>query len=144
MRETNNEDLFNLIVVPKVNLDTISPITLAFYGDAFHTLMVRKYFLDKGMATSNNLHKTCSKFCSAKGQATALDFITPLLSAEELEIVRRARNSKTHNPPKNCDLEIYKKATSFEALLAYLIIKNEAVRAYEMIKNSIEETTIKN
>jgi len=55
--EKSNENTFNLIFTPKVSLETISPITLAFYGDALHTLIVRKYFLEKGIETSKNLHR---------------------------------------------------------------------------------------
>ena len=46
----------------------------------------------------------------------------PLLTEKELDIVRRARNAKTHNIAKNADIETYKKATSFEALVGYLYL----------------------
>lgn len=112
----------------------INPIVLAFIGDGVHTLFVR----DKVVKTSNLLVNRChinsAKFCNAKSQAKKLDLILDSLSEDELNIVRRARNAKTHNIAKNSDIETYKKATSFEALVGYLYLKGNYKRLNEILK----------
>lgn len=131
------EDIFDLFEIENVDLSTMSTITLAYIGDAVHTFLVRKYFLETKMQTVNNLHINSSKYCSAKGQAKALDLIIDVLSAEEKDLIRRTRNAKTHKPPKNCDLEIYKKATCFEALIGYLYIKKDYKKLKEIFLKSV-------
>lgn len=112
----------------------INPIVLAFIGDGVHTLFVR----DKVVKTSNLLINRChinsAKFCNAKSQAKKLDLLLDSLSEDELNIVRRARNAKTHNIAKNSDIETYKKATSFEALVGYLYLKGNYKRLNEILK----------
>ncbi|GFH15471.1 uncharacterized protein HaLaN_11706 [Haematococcus lacustris] len=47
---------------------------------------------------------------------------TWVLSEEEVDILRWARNSQALNPPKGCDLRAYKKATALEVLVAHLYL----------------------
>ncbi|KAL6751671.1 hypothetical protein V8C86DRAFT_2774487 [Haematococcus lacustris] len=47
---------------------------------------------------------------------------TWVLSEEEVDILRWARNSRALNPPKGCDLRAYKKATALEVLVAHLYL----------------------
>ena len=124
--------LEDILSVENVDITQTSPITLAFLGDAVHTMLVRSWFLRQNMQKVNNLHTSSSKLCSAKGQAMALDSISEILTEEEKNIVRRARNAKTHKPPKNCELEVYKKATSYEALIGFLVIKKKYERLEEL------------
>lgn len=134
---------FNFMFIPKnINLKKVSSITLAFYGDAVHSILVRTYFLDKGYELSNNLHKLCSKYCSAKGQAQMLEFILPILDENDYNVIKRARNSKTHNPPKNCNLEIYKKATSLEALLGYLMIAGQEEKVFLLFEKFMSQNIL--
>lgn len=127
----------------ELKINEIPLITFAFYGDAVHTLMVRKYLLNNGICTPNNLHKMASKLCSANFQAESLDILKIVLNEDENEFIRRARNTKTHKPPKSCDLEIYKKATSFEALIGYLTLKRDYNRLKELFTLSVKNKEIK-
>jgi ribonuclease-3 family protein len=54
-------------------------------------------------------------------------FPTPanFFDEEELTIIRRARNTKGHKPPKGCDLATYHFATAFEAVIGYLYLKGD-------------------
>ncbi|MDD4815978.1 MAG: ribonuclease III domain-containing protein [Clostridia bacterium] len=123
-----------LMPFKKINLTETSPLTLAYIGDAIHTLFIRQYLLQTTMIeTAKKLHNTSTKFCSAKGQSEALDFLTPILDKEESEIVRRTRNQKNHNPPKSSDIEQYKKATCFEALVGYLWANDEENRLKDLL-----------
>ena len=91
----------------------LSPVVLAFVGDAVHTLFVRQSVLFSHDFTANQYNKYCAKFCSAVWQAKVLDQLKSSLSEEEQDIVRRARNFKTNNTAKNASIEEYKKSTSF-------------------------------
>lgn len=110
----------------------ISPITLAFIGDGVHTLFVRDAVVKGG--TWSGFHKKSSYACNAKAQSLKLDALMDKLSQDELDIVRRARNAKTQNIAKNSNIETYKKATSFEALVGYLYLKGDYSRLDEILK----------
>ena len=128
----NFQDLFAEPLQDNAFLE-MSPITLAFIGDGVHTLFVRDSVVKSG--TFVGFHKKCSSVCNAKAQSLKLDSISNILTEEELNIVRRARNAKTQNIAKNSDIETYKKATSFEALIGYLYLKGDFERLTEILKN---------
>ena len=114
------------------NFKEISPITLAFIGDGVHTLFIRDLVVKQDVRV--NFHKKSSSFCNAKSQSLKLDKILNNLTEQELDIVRRARNAKTQNIAKNSDIETYKKATSFEALIGYLYLKGDYSRLDQILK----------
>lgn len=127
------------IFIPEnFDIKQMSLITLAHYGDAVHTLFVRSRFIQSGVETAGNLHKVCSKFCSASAQSQALDKIADILDQNEKNLVRRARNTKTHKPPKSCDLEVYKKATAFEVVVGYLTLCKNFERLNLFLVKSVE------
>ncbi|MDD2227626.1 MAG: ribonuclease III domain-containing protein [Clostridia bacterium] len=143
--EINNEtnDLLYL-VPPNLNakeIINISPLLLAFIGDAVHTLFVRSYFLKNSAGTTpNKQHKLCSGLCRAEAQGRALDFISPFLNDDELDIARRARNSKNHSGSKNTSVEDYKKATAFEALVGFLYLTGQNKRLENLLLNFYKNT----
>ena len=59
----------------------------------------------------------------AKSQSQSLSQIEHLLSANELDLIRRARN-KTKRFPKSSDPSIYSRATGFETLIGWLFLKD--------------------
>lgn len=111
----------------------INPIVLAFIGDGVHTLYVRDRVVKNSNLLVNRCHINSAKFCNAKSQATKLDLIMNNLTEEEHDIVRRARNAKTHNIAKNSDIETYKKATAFEALVGYIYLKGDYDRLKQIL-----------
>ena len=48
-----------------------------------------------------------------------------LLKEDEIDIVKRARNTKSNHKPKSCDILTYKYATALESLLGYLYYKDK-------------------
>ena len=133
------EKIFEDFLPKNLAVEEIPLLSLAFLGDAVHTLIVRKSILEFGLQKIANLHKTAAKLCSANGQSQMLDHVLPQLSDIEADIVRRARNQKTHKPPKSCDLETYKKATSFECLLGWLWAKHQIERAIFLANYAVEK-----
>lgn len=100
----------------------INPLNLAFIGDAVWTLLVREFMCNNTNYKNNNLHKLTTKFVKAVFQAKALEKLEDVLTTEEKDISRRARNTKINTASKNASLAEYKKATSFEAVIGYLYL----------------------
>ena len=89
-----------------MNVLEINVLVLAYLGDGIYENYVRKYLINKGIGNVNDLQKEATSYVSAKSQAKFLqDMIdNNMLSEEELDVVRRARNYKTTSHPKNCDI----------------------------------------
>ena len=100
---------------------------LSFLGDAVFELMVREYIISKNVVKLNDLQKFTLDFVTAKRQAYFADMLVKneFLSSDELDIIRRGRNLKTHKSPKNCDIVTYKYATAFEILVGYLYVNDK-------------------
>ena len=109
--------------------EQLSPVTLAFLGDAVYELLVRTEIVKKGSMPAGKLHTAAIKFVSAKGQAKAMSLLESLLSEEEHAIFLRGRNANHVKPPKNADPNEYRIATGMEALFGYLFLyeKNERI-----------------
>ncbi|MBN2879828.1 MAG: Mini-ribonuclease 3 [Clostridia bacterium] len=109
------------------------PVVLAYIGDSLYDLYVRCRLIYTGDYKSGDLHKMSVKYVCAHGQARALDMIEDILTEDEENIVRRAKNAKI-NPPKNCDRNTYIKATAFEALAGYLYLTMKNQRLEEIFR----------
>ena len=129
---TNFEDVFLTSVNEQVFKET-NPIMLAFIGDAVHTLYIRDRVVKSENLLLKDYHKKSSSFCNANAQAVVLDKIQNILSEQEQDIVRRARNVKLGHIAKHSDIETYKKATSFEALIGYLYLKGDFKRLNQIL-----------
>ncbi len=106
---------------------TINIQVLALLGDSIYSLYIREKLLEKGINNPDLLQKESVKYVSAKGQANILTYIIDnnLLTEEEIDIVKRGRNNKKSNHPKNTDIITYKLSTGFEALLGDLYLNNK-------------------
>lgn len=109
-------------------------LVFAFVGDAVFTLFVRELFATISNKKAGILHTETSHYVKASYQAKLLGLIEPLLTEKEMQLVRSARNIKTHNIAKNSNLDEYKKATSFESLLGWLYMTNDNVRLMELLE----------
>lgn len=98
-------------------------LTLAYLGDAYFELEVRKYLVDKGLTKVNQLHNEAIKFTSSNAQREIITYLLSLeiLSEKEISAYKRGRNNSTSGR-KNVDAKTYVEATGFEALIGYLYI----------------------
>ena len=121
-----------------MNTDIINPKVLAYIGDAVYEIMIRSYLLKVKTNDLNKLQSLKIKYVSAKNQALILDDLinNNLLNEEELQTVKRARNTKVSSKPKNTDIITYKKATALEALFGKLYLE-EDLKRIEELKNII-------
>ena len=114
-------------------------LPIAFIGDSVHTLFVREYVLSTENGKMTNYHSDASKFCRASSQSKALEKLLPLLTDDEKEIVRRARNAKPKHKAKNASTSDYNHATAFEALIGYLYLSEKKDRLSKFLSLSVEQ-----
>ena len=116
-------------------------LVLAYLGDGFYELVVRSYFVSKGICKVNELQKQVIQYVSAKAQSSYLEemMATHFLTEEEETIVKRARNHKGSRHPKNTDIITYKKATGFEALIGYHYLNKNLKRLQELMEFILKE-----
>lgn len=117
----------------------LNPLVLAYMGDAVYESFIRQYVISRPNHRPNHLHKTSTKYVSAKSQAKALEKWLPLLTEEERDIVKRGRNAKSGSSPKNTDILIYRHSTAFECLLGYLYFSGSLERLEELMRMTVED-----
>lgn len=110
----------------------ISPLILAYEGDAVYELMVRTYLLNNADGNVNALHRKASEFVSAAAQSAFMEILEPILTEEEMEIYHRGRNAKSHSRPKNAEMIAYRRATGFECLFGFLHLSGQTTRIDEL------------
>ncbi len=121
-------------------LSTINALDLAFVGDAVFTLFVRERLLSLHNTNVNMLTKLASSIVNAGNQYKLFREIEPTLTAEELEVAKRARNSNIHTKAKNYSITEYIYATAYEAVLGYLYLCNNTKRLNEILEKSMQTT----
>ena len=120
----------------KVN--TMSPLTWAYIGDAVYELYIRNHLVETTNLKPNKLHKESINFVKAKSQAQILNELKEDLTEEEKEIVRRSRNTQNHHLPKNANPTDYMYSTAFEGLIGYLYLSKQQERLNEILKKVLE------
>lgn len=128
LREIDENELINvrdnnsLAKIPQSSLNQLSPISLAYIGDAIYELHIRTYYLIPCLKIADHHHKVVQQV-RAETQAKHLQEIYSILNEEEKIWVKRGRNSVKKSPRK-LPPGIYQQATGFETLLGYLYITN--------------------
>lgn len=116
----------------------ISPLQLAYVGDAVYELFIRNYIVSRKKVSVHQLHKESIKYVKAKGQKDILFQIKDNLTEEEWNTVKRGRNAKSGTIPKNADVQDYKYATGFETLIGYLYLLKRFDRLAEVFDMILE------
>ncbi|MBO5143470.1 MAG: Mini-ribonuclease 3 [Clostridia bacterium] len=129
-------------MIKKEDVIQMSPLVWAYMGDAVYEKYIREYVIRQGLCKNGLLHKKSIKYVSANGQVKILKRIEEKLTEEELDIVRRGRNSNPHSHAKNADIVDYKYATGFEALVGYLYLTEQKERLEEILKMCTEDSSL--
>ncbi len=118
----------------------LNSLVLAYLGDAVYEAFIRDYLVKKGYPTVKELQEASLSFVSAKSQSSILKKLLEkdFFSSEELAVIKRARNAKSHHKPKNTDVLTYKHATSLEAVIGYLAYTKQEKRLSILLKNIVE------
>jgi ribonuclease-3 family protein len=118
----------------ETDVNMLSPLTWAYVGDAVYELYIRTNLVNNTKLKPHKLHVESIKYVKAKAQADLLKSIEKILSEEEKDIVRRARNAENHHLPKNADPADYMYSTAFEGLIGYLYLTKKDERLKEILK----------
>lgn len=113
------------------DIKMLSPLQLAYIGDAVYELCIRTYLIKKGISMKK-LHRETTQYVKAKSQSNIVHTLKNSLTDEEQSIVRRGRNAKANSIPKNVKLIDYKYATGFESLIGYLYLTGRDNRMMEL------------
>lgn len=114
--------------MPPVQARQLSPLTLAFVGDAVYELLARCRVTQAGSAPVGRLHHRAVAYAKADAQAAAARMLAPLLTEEEADVLRRGRNANTAHVAKHADPADYRSATGLEALFGYLYLTGQDKR----------------
>ncbi|RKP45079.1 ribonuclease III [Cohnella endophytica] len=121
------------VVPTDVPVNLLSPVVLAYVGDAVFEIYVRQKLVAGNSRKPHELHRAATGYVSAAAQAKLLQKWQPILSEEEADIVRRGRNTKSGQPPKNADPGDYRHATALECLVGYLYYNGAKDRLEQLI-----------
>lgn len=125
-------DMFTKISTDKAK--QLSPVTLAFVGDAVYTLYVREREVLRCDDKLNELQKHTTACVSAKGQSELLFKIEATFTPEEEEIFHRGRNAKKSTKSKSASVADYNRSTGLEAVLGYLYLTGQYDRIAQLIE----------
>lgn len=112
----------------------LSPVTLAFVGDAVYSLYVRQREVTSSDKKPAELQRHTSAIVSAKGQSQLLARIEGMFTEEEEGIYHRGRNAKKATKSKNASVVDYNRSTGFEAVLGYLYLTGRYDRISQLIE----------
>lgn len=117
----------------------LSPVTLAFVGDAVYSLHVRKNLVLAADLKAGELSKLSSLRVSAQGQSALVEKLITEFTEDEAEVYRRGRNAKKTARAKHASVSEYNRSTGFEAVLGYLYLTGRHERIEFLLKGHCDE-----
>lgn len=128
----------NLEPLSEEAIRSLSPLKLAFLGDAVYDAHIRLYLTMTRDMKVNDMHKAATTYVKASAQARLFKHFLPILSETEKSYMMRGRNQKTKTVAKNATIADYRSATGFETLIGYLAVSQNATRLNALLKMAIE------
>ena len=123
----------------EADVNTMSPLTWAYVGDAVYELYIRMTLVNTTNMKPHKLHIEAIKYVKAGAQAEILKRIEDKLTDKEIEIVRRGRNAENHHLPKNATVQEYMYSTGLEALIGYLYLTKQDERLQKVLEMCIDK-----
>ena len=117
-----------------VNLNELSPLTLAFIGDGVYDLLVREKLVCEANRPVGALNNEKIKTVCCTAQAKIANELLPELTEEETSVFKRGKNARAMTVPKNASRKNYHIATGLEALFGYLYLKGSTERLRELFE----------
>ncbi|NMB25568.1 MAG: ribonuclease III [Firmicutes bacterium] len=114
----------------------LSPLVLAYIGDAVFELWIRSHLVESGYRQMHNLHGQAVDWVNAGSQARILEIWEPHLTEVEADIVRRGRNTKS-GVPRGAKVMDYRLSTGLEALVGYLYLAGQKERLQELFSLAV-------
>ena len=127
-----------VLQMEEVDIQTYSPLALAYIGDCVYDLIIKNLILSKGNRQVQKIHQDTSKLVQASTQSLMMRTMQEHLTEEEHAVYKRGRNAKSVSPARNQTVTDYRRATGFEALLGYLYLKKEWKRMVDLVKIGLD------
>ena len=116
-----------------LDVNQMSPLVWAYIGDSVYEQYIREYLVTNTKYKPHKLHMEATKYVKAGAQAEILKKLETELTDEELDIIRRTRNTQNHHLPKNASVTEYMYSTAFEGLIGYLYLTGQKERLKELL-----------
>lgn len=110
----------------------MSPLALAFVGDAVLELLVRARLVGGTRLQPNALHTAATHYVSAHAQNLELGVIEPMLTEREAAVLRRGKNASKATVARHATAQEYRASTGFECLLGWLYLQGQTARIEEL------------
>ena len=117
---------------PEVGIHEMSPVALAFVGDAVLELLVRARLVGSTRLQPNRLHTVATHYVSAHAQCRELEILEPLLTEAEANVLRRGKNASKASVAKHATVQEYRASTGLECLLGWLYLRGENDRIQQL------------
>ncbi|GFI62045.1 mini-ribonuclease 3 [Clostridiales bacterium] len=114
----------------------LSPLVLAYIGDAVYELLARTRAIALGNAPVNKMNLRARGIVNAKSQCETYFKIKDKLTEEEEAVFKRGRNANSYTHPKNMDINDYRHASGLEALFGYLFLSGRNGRITELFETA--------
>lgn len=129
----------NQIATDNLKIKNMQPLVLAMIGDGVQTLFVRTHIALEYGVKVNKMNKWVSSVVSAGSQFKTFKKIEDMLTEDEQDVARRARNTHVHTKAKNFSFAEYIHATALEAVVGYLHLTGQTERLNQILTISLEE-----
>lgn len=118
----------------------MQPLSLAFVGDAVYSVYVRTHLLtERPYLKPDAIHQAANRLVKASAQAEALAYLHKhVLTEEEWDIARKARNKSSATRAKNASIKDYRNASGLEALIGHLHLEGNTSRLDELMHIILE------
>ena len=117
---------------PEVDIHEMSPVALAFVGDAVLELLVRARLVGSTRLQPNRLHTVATHYVSAHAQCRELEILEPLLTEAEANVLRRGKNASKASVAKHATVQEYRASTGLECRLGWLYLRGENDRIQQL------------
>jgi len=114
--------------LPKPPPELLSPVILAYLGDAVYEVVTRMIVATSENRPINAINKDNRQLVNAVTQARLAEILASEFDYEEAAQYKRGRNAKTQSSAKNASIHDYRKATGLEAVIGYLYLKGRNAR----------------
>lgn len=128
--------------IEDVDINTYSPLTLAFIGDCVFDLVIRSVIVCRANRQPNKLHKLKANVVKAQTQSEMAKALMEDMTEKEAAVYKRGRNAHSFSSAKNASIQDYRRATGLEALVGYLYLLNRSDRILELISLGLRKLEI--
>ena len=125
----------------RFTLDDVPSLSLAFLGDAVYAVYIRTFLIkEKPYLKPDRLHREANMLVSARAQSEALLHLKDegVLTADEWDVAKRARNKSSATRAKNATIKEYRNASGKEAMIGWLELHGAQDRIGILMEKIIE------